>query len=263
MKQHKGYKNIVVSLIIIGILTYTFIMKMPSLSILVRYTSGGSMLPTLGDHHIELSVTSANLLNNIKRGTIVGIKGIVPKANTSAGKRIIGLPGDHIQINKDTYDVYINGELYNEYSGCHNITKDITTYKFTYPDGYEVKYLLGDIIYTDVVLGEDEYFAMGDNRAFSYDSKLTGPVKKFDIISLSYGPYLLNDTISNYIKSYFEIYYKYLISQSDTLKWGENYKPIALESDNDSIRIKHFINEDTGEIYYQNDIYDIREKRMR
>lgn len=261
MKKNKGLKNIMISLIIIIILFYLFVMNIPTLLITTSYSYRGSMLPTLSDHSVDLCVRNNDLLENVKRGSIIVTSGLIK--NELLCKRIIGLPGDHIQINKDTYDVYINGELYNEYSGCHNITKD-STYKFSYqPGGKEYEYIIEDVIYTDIILKDNEYFVMGDNRAFSVDSKAKGPIKKTEIIAFSYPSAILNQTLSNHIKSYFEIYYKYLIGQSNTLKWGENYKPIALESDNSSIRIKHFIDEDTDKIYYQNDIYDIKEKSMK
>ncbi len=65
-------------------------------------------------------------------------------------KRIIGLPGETIQIVGE--DIYINGEILEEDYG-----EDPITY--------------AGIAETPVRLGEDEYFVLGDNREISYDSR--------------------------------------------------------------------------------------------
>ena len=77
-------------------------------------------------------------------------------------KSIIGLPGETIQIVGD--DIYINGELLQE-----NYGKDPMTY--------------AGIAEEPVVLGEDEYFVLGDNRSISKDSRYdeVGPVKRDSI----------------------------------------------------------------------------------
>lgn len=74
-------------------------------------------------------------------------------------KRIIGLPGETIQIKGD--DIYIDGEIIEEDYGKMPITN-------------------GGIAEEPLTLGDDEYFVMGDNRAVSFDSRFDeiGPVKK-------------------------------------------------------------------------------------
>lgn len=75
-------------------------------------------------------------------------------------KRVIGLPGDTITIEGGM--VYLNGE--------------------EYPESYlKDGYTPGDI--RDVVVPEDSYFVMGDNRVVSVDSRFSevGFVEKEDI----------------------------------------------------------------------------------
>lgn len=81
-------------------------------------------------------------------------------------KRVIGLPGESVEIKSGK--VYIYNEMHQ--------------------DGYvldEGAYLDPVVKTSDLArtkVADDEYFVMGDNRAFSYDSRAFGPVKKTAII---------------------------------------------------------------------------------
>lgn len=76
-------------------------------------------------------------------------------------KRVIGLPGETVQI-KDGF-VWINGE------------------KLEDPYGTTATSVYG-ITEEPVVLAEDEYFVMGDNRDDSRDSRMIGPIKSNKIV---------------------------------------------------------------------------------
>ncbi len=86
--------------------------------------------------------------------------------NTYYIKRIIGLPGETVQID-DKGNIYIDGELLKESYGREIIRTD-TIGRAGEP----------------VVLGDDEYFVMGDNRNNSSDSRTeaVGNINRKDIV---------------------------------------------------------------------------------
>lgn len=114
---------------------------------------GSSMNMTLQTHDRVIVDKIGMKISQLERGDIIVMK---YDETHDYIKRIVGLPGDIIQIIDGK--VYLNGELFDE------------------------PYIFGD--YTDIIngfewkLGQDEYFVMGDNRqpAGSTDSRVFGPI---------------------------------------------------------------------------------------
>ncbi len=114
---------------------------------------GNSMTDTLHDSDRVIVNKIVMKMRALKRGDIIVMK--FDKDHDYI-KRIVGLPGDYIQLIDGK--VYINGEQFHEDYINGDYTEII--------NGYEWK------------LKEDEYFVMGDNRnpGGSTDSRVFGPV---------------------------------------------------------------------------------------
>jgi signal peptidase I len=156
----------------------------------------GSMEDTLliGDHllvdklaYAPSGPVSKHLLpyTPVKRGDIIVFRYPVDISQTFV-KRCMGVPGDHIRIvNKQ---VYLNGVKLEEPYKYHK-TDYIDSYRDNFPGEPNVNLAPGaiDMLRNHVVNGEvvvppNSYFAMGDNRDSSLDSRYWGFVPRENII---------------------------------------------------------------------------------
>jgi signal peptidase I len=81
-------------------------------------------------------------------------------------KRVIGLPGERISIRDGS--VWVNGE------------------RLTPPARLgSIRYEPYEIGPSEVVLGSDEYFVLGDNTTRSLDSRMRGPVTRDQIVGVA------------------------------------------------------------------------------
>lgn len=124
---------------------------------------GDSMEPVLWNGQEILINRIGYKLSTPKRGDVVVF---LPNGNENSHyyvKRVIGLPGEKVLI--ENGNVYIDGQLLEE------------------DDTYD-KISDAGIAQTELELGNDEYFVLGDNRNSSEDSRSgnIGPVNKDTII---------------------------------------------------------------------------------
>ena len=133
---------------------------------------GSSMLGTLKDGEVLFVWRAGYVFGQPQRGDIVICHypktkdgGYLDQKNTCYVKRVIGLPGDTVSIRQGT--VYINGEALKE---SYLETERIDSQSME-----------------AVVLGEGEYFLMGDNRSDSTDSRRMGAVERGKILGKAVG----------------------------------------------------------------------------
>jgi len=117
---------------------------------------GNSMEPTLKNGDV---IVINKLSDNYKRGDIVSLYHDDTKYII---KRIIGLPGESVEI-KDS-KIYINGKVIKDYIENTNM----------------INFSLSKLGYDKIP--EDMYFVMGDNRNYSFDSRMIGLIPKEDIV---------------------------------------------------------------------------------
>ena len=126
------------------------------------YVSGSSMENTLSDGDNLIVDKLTYRFSDPKRYDII----VFPyqyEDNTYFIKRIIGLPGETVQIVDGT--IYINGEVLGESYG-REVMKN------------------SGMAADPITLGDDEYFVLGDNRNDSTDSRdpSVGKIKRNQII---------------------------------------------------------------------------------
>jgi signal peptidase I len=88
-------------------------------------------------------------------------------------KRVIGLPGDRIEIGADGR-VYVNGTALDEHTYTYRDVADQSE-PTTSLDGQ-----------TSWTLGPDELFVMGDHREASADSRVFGPIKVSAVVGRAF-----------------------------------------------------------------------------
>lgn len=125
----------------------------------VFIVDGESMEPNMHDKELILLKVSSYNSSNPKRGDVVVVRYPGDPDNRKYVKRVIGLPGERLQI----FDgkIFINEKVLEEYYLPYGTLSE--------PDKtYSLK--------------DNEYFLMGDNRPVSNDSRYFGGVEKRFII---------------------------------------------------------------------------------
>lgn len=131
--------------------------------------NGTSMYPTVKDGDVGFSSIIKKKTTGIERFDIVVID--MEDYDKILIKRVIGLPGETIEFRDDV--LYINGEVFEQnFLDSDYVAQELAeSFSTVFTHDFET------------VLGEDEYFCMGDNRLVSADSRAYGPFKGENILS--------------------------------------------------------------------------------
>ncbi|MDP2812650.1 MAG: signal peptidase I [bacterium] len=121
------------------------------------YVEGASMEPNFFQNEYLIIDEISYRFNEPQRGEVIIFKS--PQDSRSYFiKRVIGLPGEKVKV-KDGR-IFINGQELAE----------VYINNFSSEDNEEI------------IIAQDEYFVLGDNRINSLDSRSFGPIKKTSII---------------------------------------------------------------------------------
>lgn len=138
--------------------------------------NGQSMVPNFQSGEYLLTDKVSYRMGNPQRGDIV-VFHAPPAAHCPEGtgcdfiKRVLAVPGETISLSNSTY--FINGQPLAE----PYIPADFNT-------------LPGDFIKgRTATMGPDEYFVSGDNRPYSSDSRVWGPIPKSAIVGRAFFRY--------------------------------------------------------------------------
>lgn len=113
----------------------------------IAIVPSGSMEPTIQERS-ALFTLRVHDLEKLERGDVIVFEAETPElAGTTLIKRLIGLPGDHVEIDENGV-MTINGEVQSE---------DYVVYQYAIPSVFDVP--------------DGYYLFMGDNRANSLDSR--------------------------------------------------------------------------------------------
>lgn len=149
------------------------------------YTPSGSMKPTLqiGDRFFVLRPA---FMGNVRRGDLIAFRAPYD-TRTSLVKRVIGVPGDRLHL--EHARLFLNGQP---------IDEPYVSHKSPYPDAFRDDFpaqppssvlyesgarMLRDNVHDgDLLVPRGVYFALGDNRDNSLDSRYFGFVSYGDVL---------------------------------------------------------------------------------
>ncbi|HTZ55803.1 MAG TPA: signal peptidase I [Candidatus Acidoferrum sp.] len=142
--QLRSLASLVLQLAILGVLIAAFFIRF-------WQVSGPSMSPHVSSGEFVIINTLAYRFHTPTRGDIVTFRhdGVTPELYI---KRVIGLPGDRIRIDRGV--VYVNGSR-------------LAEPYVQFPD---------DRSEAEITIPPDNVYVLGDNRAVSEDSRSFGPV---------------------------------------------------------------------------------------
>lgn len=138
------FQTVLISLVIF-LFVYVFLVQ-------PHRVKGDSMLPNFYDGELLLTEKVTYKIYKPERGDVVVFRAPTGR-KVDFIKRVIGLPNEKVRVEEGR--VFINDELLSE--------------------SYETQQTGGNV---SVVLGQNQYFVLGDNRGSSSDSRSFGPIEQ-------------------------------------------------------------------------------------
>lgn len=126
-----------------------------------------------GCNHIDYGFMNCRdkVLDNLQRFDII-VTYSTSEKHVQLIKRLIGLPGETIKFTATNPDDPENGDLYVKKDGEFVLVEQPIENK------YKVSNLSHPYNAEEIVLGDDEYYVLGDNRGHSQDSRFYGKMKR-------------------------------------------------------------------------------------
>lgn len=160
VKELMSWLKAIVLALVIVLVVREFVMT-PSV------VKGTSMEPTLHDGD-RIIISKLGKLDRFDQIAFIAPDSI---AEENYVKRIIGLPGDYVEIKDD--ELFVNGISYPEIY-LSDVLDELDAYRYT--DDFS----LNDLGLTEVP--EGMYFVLGDNRPDSRDSRYFGVIEEESVI---------------------------------------------------------------------------------
>lgn len=164
----------IVGLFVLGVGYLTIIQKF-DLFVLISFfinreglqpfkTLGKAMAPNYIEGQFWMADKKIYSASGPNRGEVI-VFNDVTQPDKIAFKRIIGLPGEEVEIREEK--IYINGEILNE----PYLPEDAPTYARDYPSEGQ-----------KLIVPQNNYYVLGDNRRYSHDSRFWGFLSREKII---------------------------------------------------------------------------------
>lgn len=154
--KRKKWKSELIEILVFTIIALAIVIPLRLFIAQPFVVSGDSMVPTFEDNDYLIIDEISYIIGEPKRGDVVIFR-FPQDPDRFFIKRVIGLPNETVEIKNNQVIVYNND----------------------YPEGFilqEDHIVVPTEGSSQMIVGDNEYFVMGDNRVASSDSRYWGPV---------------------------------------------------------------------------------------